>query len=99
MQKEKLLKWSFAAIEYPLGWKSKVYKTPFMIDENEGEPYWARLGEDCVLDSIVICDVGNQQAYVTFVNGYRCTGPSQFDVKNDEGEALEDIATLFECRS
>ena len=88
----------FTKINFPDGWKSRVFDAPFMIDENEGESYWQDQGANCVLDSIAVCDLQNQVAYVAFVDGFTCMGASQFDVEDDEGEALEDISTLFTCQ-
>ena len=89
---------AFEAIGFPSGWKSKVFNTPFMIDENENEQHWYNQGADCVLDSIAVCDLSNQVAYVAFVSGFTCEGSTQFEVEDEEGEALEDIATLFSCQ-
>ena len=90
---------AFEKIEMPDAWKSKALGTPFMLDENEGESYWAGEGFDCVLDSIAICDLKYKVAYVAFVEGYKCEGASQFELTDDEGEALEDVASLFACES
>lgn len=86
----------FDRIHFPDGWKSKVFNTPFMVDENEGERHWQRLGQDCVLDSIAVCDPKTQTAYLAFVPGFTCSGVSQFD-EDGIGDVFQDSSTLFVC--
>ncbi len=87
----------FEKIQFPDGWRSKVFNTPFIIDENEGDRYWTGRGETCVLDSIVVCDAKTQTAYIAVVPGFTCDGVSQF-TDDGIGEVFDDLSSLYVCQ-
>ncbi len=94
-------KTAFSRLEFPNGWESKVFPgSPFLLDANEGERHRVYDEYDnCVLDSIAICDLETQIAYAANVPGFTCTGVDSFGLEDEDGDAYWDIETLFSCNT